>query len=337
MNLINIKGKKMSNRNDPFEFVGGEDIMVVPDDNREPLVENILYPMDYVLMAAEQKTGKTIFLQQLAMSMSCGKPFIGMFDIPKPLKVAYIATEGKLGDLRDRFSRMKASIEYNHNNMLLIRSKVKFNGDNSGEYLRWLVGKLEGMDFIPDVIIVDPIYNVIAGSLTSDDVINQFNDVIFRIINEFGCAVIVAHHLKKAQKDSDGKFFRRSDEDVFGSMFLSAAVDHVLRMERYNKGTAKDLVIKCDTQRSGNIIDKFRVHMVEPDPLYLKYMDICVETKNKIHKIMNSSSDGLFVGEIIDRSKLSKSTVSPILTLMVEEGTLEKFYIDRKMKYRRKA
>jgi hypothetical protein len=329
---VTIKGVIVARNNDPFEFIKGEDIFTIVGEGRVSLVENILHKKDYVLFSAEQKTGKTVFLQQLAMSMSVGKPFMDVFAVPKPLKVAYIATEGKLEDLQDRFIRMREKVDYDPDNLLLIKSKCKFNGKGAEAYMQFLVAYMEGLDFHPDVIIIDPIYNAIIGSLTNDDVVNQFNTCVFSLMNHFDCSVMAAHHLKKVLKDANGKEFSRSDNDVFGSMFLSAAVDHVFRLEKYKKGGPKDLILHCDTQRSGDIIEKFRMKMIEPNPLYLKYMDVNIENKNKLIKVIQSSSTGLSAPDIIERSKMSKSSVYPLLTLMTGDQ-LDKEYRDRKPYY----
>ena len=128
----------MDSKNSLFELVCGEDIFKVNDEDRMPLIEGIIYKKDYVLFVAEQKTGKTVCLQNMAMCLSSGTNFLGVFDIPKPIKVLYIATEGKINDIKDRFIRMRKKIKCDTNNLMLIKSRCKFNNPNAEEEINGL-------------------------------------------------------------------------------------------------------------------------------------------------------------------------------------------------------
>lgn len=310
---------------DPFELVHGESIFKLGEEERMPLIEGIIYRKDYVLFAAEQKTGKTVCLQHMALCLSAGKPFLGVFDVPKPVKVMYIATEGKLEEIKDRFIKMRKKVDCDPNNLLLVNSKIKFNTENSEEQLANMLEEIEALDFKPDIIIIDPIYSAITGSLVKDDVVNAFNSVMFSLIDRFGCAIMAAHHLKKAQKDKDGKYFSRNDDDTYGSMFLPAAVDHILRLERYKGSKSKlELIMTCDTQRSGDIVEKVRMKMVEPDPLYMEFVGNGTEHKNKIMKILQCEAGGLTYQEIMFRIKMKKSTLFNILSMLKRENLIYK-------------
>lgn len=316
---------------EPFELIHGENIFKLGDEERMPLIEGLVYRKDYVLFAAEQKTGKTVCLQNMALCLSAGKPFLGVFDVPKAAKVMYIATEGKLDEVKDRFIRMRKKIPCEPENLLLVNSKIKFNTESSEEQLANMLEQIELLNFKPDIIIIDPIYSAIVGSLVKDDVVNAFNSVMFSLIDRFGCAIIAAHHLKKAQKDKEGKYFARSDDDTYGSMFLPAAVDHILRLEKFKGSKSKlDLILTCDTQRSGDIVENIRMRMIEPDPLYMQFIGIHTEAKNKILKILQCSSGGLTYPELIERAKVKKSTLYPILSELLEDNMITK---QRKGKY----
>jgi len=316
---------------EPFEFVHGENIFKLSDEERMPLIEGIIYRKDYVLFAAEQKTGKTVCLQHMALCLSSGTTFLGVFDVPKAVKVMYIATEGKLDEIKGRFIKMRKKIPCNPENLLLVKSKIKFNTDQSEEQLSKMLEEIEAMDFKPDIIIIDPIYSAMSGSLIKDDVVNAFNTVMFSLIDRFDCAIMAAHHLKKAQKDKEGNYFARNDDDSYGSMFLSAAVDHILRLERYKGSKSKlELIMTCDTQRSGDIVEKVRMKMIEPDPLYMEFVGIHTENKNKILKMLQCSAGGLTYPELIERCKVKKSTLYPILAELIDEKSITK---QRKGKY----
>ena len=52
-----------------------------------PIVEKLIYEGDDIVIHADPKIGKSLFLQQLACCLSSGTTFLGEFNIPKPVIV----------------------------------------------------------------------------------------------------------------------------------------------------------------------------------------------------------------------------------------------------------
>jgi len=321
-------------QNKLYKIIKGDDILKVTDQVKVPLIEGMLFRKDYIMIVAEEKMGKTILSQQLAASLSSGTPFLGVFDIPKPCKVWYMATEGRPEDLQDRFIRINNKITINTNNISLIPTVFRFNTPEGLESLTSIIEELK--DDKPDVIIVDALYRAIKGSLKADEVVNDFHHVIGLMSSQLSCAVILVHHMTKPQKDHQGNKFQRSDKDMFGSAFLSAAVDHVFWLEKWHKGdNDKDRILKCDTQRSGDIVSNIRLRLKEPDPLYFEVVSTNFEDKTKVIKILENCPNGASMHDLEFKTRISRSKLYTIMgELMIDgAGDFKIVKIGSKIKY----
>lgn len=319
-----------------YDVVEGQDILTEDQENKDPIVEGLLYPEDYIMIVAEEKMGKTIISQQLTCNLSKGEPFLGVFDVPKPVKVWYFATEGKKRDLKDRFIRMNMAVEIDTAMVKLFPTRFRFNTSEGMASLREIVA--ERQDCLPDVIIIDALYRAVKGSIKDDQSVNEFHDVMGWLSKQCNnAAIILVHHMTKPQRGIDGQYFSRSDKDSFGSAFLAAAVDHILWIERWKKGEdddehCKDKVIRCDTQRGGNIPEALRIRLIEPKPLYFQVVSKHDEEKHKVISVLKAAKDGLCLNEILKRTKIKRSTAYIVIgeligdKMITKQGTKERIY-----------
>lgn len=309
-----------------YNRITGDKLFDTSIDPKEPIIEGMLFRQDYVTLIAEEKVGKTILAQQMAASLSSGTSFLGTYDIPKPMKVFYFATEGRSNDLKDRFIRINKKVKIDTNNLTLIPSFFKFNTVEGLKCLEEIISETEEENY-PDVIFIDSLYSGFSGSLKEDEDVNLFNNTVRQLIEKLKCAVIVVHHMKKNSKDDKGNYHKRSDKDSYGSAFLSAAVDHVFWLEKWrDKEFPKDRAFRCDTQRGGDIIDTTRLRLSEPDPLYFYQVSNNYKHKNQITKILTCSADGYSIDKLLSLAKdIKRSNMYTILKELQEEGVIEKY------------
>ena len=137
--------------------ISGKELFELSEDSNEPLVEGMLYRNDYIMLTAQAKVGKTIFMQQLTANMTSGQPFLGVFEIPKPLTVWYFATEGKADALKDRFIRINKKNPIDTERLLFFPTFFRFNTEIGVKCLEKIVN--ENLDKNPDVIIIDALYH----------------------------------------------------------------------------------------------------------------------------------------------------------------------------------
>ena len=212
--------EKTDNKLTLYKVITGDELLKVEDVEREPIIEGVMYPQDYILITAQQKRGKTILAQQLACALSSGTPFLGTFEVTRPVKVWYLATEGRIDSMKDRFIRMSKGVTIIPRNVLFIPTFFRFNTEEGRKSLLEL--QKDNFDDLPDVVIVDALYRAVKGSIKDDNIVNDFHHIITEFANISNAAIVVVHHLRKPSKDRDGKQFDQSDDDVFGSAFLTA-------------------------------------------------------------------------------------------------------------------
>jgi RecA-family ATPase len=228
-----------------------------------------------------------------------------------------------MGEIKGRFRRMSHGVRINPENVTLSPFKFRFNTPTGHAQLQDIINENRGN--YPDVIILDALYKAVKGSLKDDNVINDFNHQWASFASACGkCARIVVHHLTKKSKDADGKYFKRADSDSFGSAFLLADVDHVFRLEKWGDDPeTKERVLKCETQRSGQVIESLRLLLIEPDPLYFREISIHTEEKALLVKLFNKYPV-MTKEELLKHSKIKQSTLYKVLEGMIKDRTLDK-------------
>jgi archaellum biogenesis ATPase FlaH len=334
--MTRTKGiEKISQYKKLYKIIRGQEILTVDDENIEPIIEGILYPKDYTMIVAEEKMGKTIIAQQLNCNLTTGKPFLGSFNIIKPVKVWHFLTEGKENDIKDRYIRMSHGIDINVDNLTLIPTLFRFNTEDGIEALREIIE--EGKNNRPDVIIIDSLYPAIKGSLRDEEVVNDFHHIIRAMQNELNCAVILIHHFSKRSRTPDGKIIERSDKDSFGSAFFGAAVDHVIWLDKWaydgSEDKGNDKILKCDTQRSGKIFDSIRIRLNEPDPLYFEAVSKHLEERHRITEILKSSKNLILGADLMKRARVGRTVMFQVLKDLENSNNLIREGSDRNRKY----
>ena len=274
------------------------------------------------MIVAPAKMGKSILAQQLACSLTNGAPFLDTFEISKPVTVWYFATEGKDEDIKDRLIRMNKVIPINPDRFLLFCSAgLRFNTRPAQKIIKDLLEQYK--DRLPKVIIIDALYRAIKGSIKDDDTVNEFHHVVGKLADICDSAVVFVHHMKKPQRLMDGSFGDRSDNDAYGSAFLNAAVDHIYWMEQCTKNR-KDKILRCDTQRSGKIIEDLRLTLIEPDPLFFKIVSQHEEELHKIRNVLLKEFEGMDITKLMKKTNLKRSTLYTALKEMLDKGEVEK-------------
>lgn len=304
----------------PYEIITGDDLTKIKEDDTHPIIENIIYRGDYVFISAHKKVGKSIFAQQLACSLSTGKDFLDNFEVAKPCVVYYMPTEVKTWMIKQRFENIGNAVGINKDNIFLVPTFFKYNTPEGQLILKEIFSKIPKK---PDVLIIDALYKAVKGSLILDDVINTFHDSVDMILREFPeCAVIVIHHLKKPQKDDKGKEYDANDNDTFGSSFIGNGVEHMFRLEKSKKVNG-ELVLKCETQRSGTIIDDIRLKLVADDGiLYYQMISKYHEETVKINNVL-SESDSLTMNQIASFSDCGDTKARAVIKKMIKKGEVD--------------
>ena len=182
---------------------------------KDIIVENLMISNGVYLLVSHPKVGKSMFVQQLAFSLTTGEDFLG-FKV-NPSHVLYITTEGDINQLNDRFKLMKLKPNVNKLHIIDIDDIPDF-------YIRDIERDIHELTFNkePLFIIMDMFKDIKFD--TSYDLNNyqEINDVVFRKLKElcrkYNSTLLVTHHLNKR-------------DETMGSVGLNADVSGIIKLK----------------------------------------------------------------------------------------------------------
>ena len=189
---------------------------------KEWLVKGLLHSGDCWLIKAQKKVGKSLFGQIFAHSCSLGGSFLEYYPITRPLKVAYIFSEGAKCEWKNRAKRLSTLHPFSPHNFYWIDSGSRdLTDQNSQRELMQLI-KSAGVDF--ELIVWDCLYKFIVGQSMNDDAaVGAFNGFEERVRATFpGSASLIIHHdSEKVYTDGAGKkHASASTNNALGHTFI---------------------------------------------------------------------------------------------------------------------
>ncbi len=296
-----------------FRVYEKDNLLKLSEDKSKPIVQDFLYENDYAMLMAPPKIGKSILTLQLACALSSGENFLNILEVTKPVRVWYFSTEGKDEDTKHRLVRMSHKVKINVDYLKLICcSGIQFNTAVGREALARLYERYKSE--LPKVIIIDALYAAIKGSMTVDEIWTDFTATIRSFAEACDAAVIIVHHAKRPFKLKDGTTKDSGDDEIYGSAFLKASVDHLFYMGVIPH--TDHFFLKCDTQRSGNIIDTVELIRHVPDPLYWELTEYhesaLLSTKALLEEWKNKG--GISVTDMAKKEGIRIATIYSALT-----------------------
>ena len=301
----------------------GEDIMRLPCEPNDYLVENMLWKDNVCLVLAREKVGKTFFTSQMCYAMTVGKPFLGQFDVCKPLNILYIQAEGSMGDTKDRINNSmdNADIEWDPKRWRhIFVPAIHLNTDEGYNHIIEAMATDE--EFVPDVIVIDPLYQALKGSLSDELASRDFVTSVRRIMAKFHCAILLIHHEHRGKKNQMGDAVEEGDDSIMGSFVWKAFVNHVLRLTWDKKGTLRKM--NCTTQRNGNVVEKLDIDLVKPYGIFVipnsggsSGSEDVVFKNIEYNEITTCNS-------IMEQTGMAMSTVRKCFTRLMAKGLIER-------------
>lgn len=315
------------------KILTGTELMMLPSMPNDYIVDKLLWKDDIVILLAEEKVGKTILANQMALAMTCGQHFLGEYEIPEEQTVLYIQAEGSRYETKDRIRRMAQKVhweseKFNHMYPSSIALDTEFGYEQ-------LVSDIVDMELNPDVIFLDPLYMSMEGELSSDYKARKFCTNLRRMKEKFDCAIVIVHHKRRPTKDKNGRYSERSnDNEIMGSFVWKAFPSHILNLEEKKNGLR---ALSCETQRGGNVVKGMELELcgdpIQDDPLYFKvhgsvnhmpYIDQvkqCINTYGK---------KGACRKMVIEATGLSRSAVDKSFNYLLGKGVSEIEKVDPK-------
>lgn len=206
----------------PFVVRSLRDIRENPPDEAVFLVDQGLLPKGgRLLVTGAPKAGKSIFVENLALSIAAGIPFLRRFNIantnPTPgHRVLLLDRELSERSLFDRLNSLIAERPgyAAAEDKLLIDHKMQIRLDEP-EAATSLIGLIQANQ--AEVVILDTAYKFFSGDMESSRSVAKALASIDAAIMETGVSVILTHHHRKKSSQQNGKEQAPDPDQVVGS------------------------------------------------------------------------------------------------------------------------
>ena len=287
-----------------FGIYRGDEFLKMELKPRSFIIENMLRDKDTVLLVGDEKAGKSLLVLQMICSLTSMHPFLDKFGVLKQCKVSYLQLEGELGETQDRFKRLMKMMEITPELFqLLFLGPLNFENEQVSKNI---THQLKA--FSPDIVIIDPLYQAMSGSLSDDCSVRKFIGNVRILKDSLNCSLIIVHHTHKLRRDRDGFAISEDDEATYGSKFLKAYPDHTILFS-YDKGSGIR-TLTCSTQRSGDIEKSVRLRLVQPDPLYFEEIieDDLSNRELVFKELIFKNPLGLTADEVVSKLGVKKVT-----------------------------
>ncbi len=227
-----------------------------------PLIDGVLWEGDIIMLLGNEKAGKSILAMQMAFCLTTATPFLDKYVVPKQKLVLYIQAEGKRSEFVERMNCMDNTIPVD--NLRFFHIPKKFLPFDVDEYWESLIDCIREMPYPPHIIFIDPVYMCMSGDLINNKDARKFLSRVSQLSDMFNSTIVMVHHDSRPIKDRDHKAIERGDQGSYGSVFFRANVDHILYLKM---NADKSRLLTCETQRSGKIMEREELVLIQPDPL----------------------------------------------------------------------
>ena len=175
-----------------------------------------------LIIAGQPKVGKSFLLLEMAICLTSGTPFLGVFPIRNQVKVTLLQVELPTDILTNR---------------LIAASKIARDGALDRFYLLQTRGlrlnkesdllqlKQELAPIHPQVLLLDPLFMLYTGSYQFLDEVAEFFNNLDNLSSSLSLATVVVHHLRKPMRDRYGRIVEQSALDILGSIAFRGGVD----------------------------------------------------------------------------------------------------------------
>jgi len=263
-------------------IMSGEELLSIPFETNNYLIENFLWKNDIAIILAPEKAGKSFLSFQMAFALTCGEPFLGAYEVARPLNVLYIQAEGSMQETQDRVSRaiQQGGLSWDPKRWgHMFPPALSLDTDEGYEKLASDIQEYnETHNFKPEVIVIDPLYMAMEGDLSDNKAARMFCRNTRRLKDDLNCSFIIAHHQHRGKIDQNGNPIDEGDNAIMGSFVWKAFATHVLRVF-YNK-KEETRTVTCDTQRNAQVEKRIVLKLIEEPALML--IPVGHKTNNKV-------------------------------------------------------
>ena len=321
-------------------FMTARELLREYKNMKEPLIDGLLRREEVMNIVAAPKMGKSWLVMQLALSLACGRPWLGR-ECGKS-HVLLIDNELHKETISSRLHRVASAMGISDDDEMLDGLVIfsQRGGDKNLNSLQDWLKEYNGPGF--DVIIIDALYKALPKDTdeNSNGQITSIYNTLDRRAQETNAAIILVHHTSK------GNQANKSVTDIgSGAGAQSRAPDTHLTLRQHN---TKGIVSVYCCVRSFPPIEPFCLRRdennlwclaLEEDPGNLEGKDAASPGQNgkrqmTVEEVTATIADNLdelnlpmgkvqLVETIRDNTGASKAKVESALEQICEQGLLE--------------
>ena len=298
----------------------------------KPIIEQLLWEKDTIVLLGKEKTGKSIFCLQMACCLTTGEPLLDTFPICTPRTVLYIQVEGKRYETQQRLKNMMLGTACDLDRFIHIYYKGMALDTNEGyDHLNsWVDETCKEIKLKPDVIIIDPLYMSIQGDLSDAKSSQAWIKNVRGFADHHDAALIVVHHAHRPFRTREGDVVNEGDDSIYGSFVWKAFADHILLLSKKKS----NYTLSCSTQRSSNVIPTIEFKLLSPSPLLFVVEDGDATTRSiAVHNILMDNPLGLSAEQLITMTNYGRATIYRSLRVLQSGGVVQKIDKSRPILY----
>jgi hypothetical protein len=210
----------LNKRPNEYKVASLAEITASPPEEAVFLIDQGILPRSgRLLIAGKAKVGKSLLVDNLALSLAAGIPFLGRFPVDHPTRVLLLDRElskwslfKRLHDLIDYRPGYRAAMD----NLLVDHDHlIRLDQKNAFEVLQALVEQNGA-----EVVILDTAYKFLAGDVESSSALMKAFEVLDKLIHTTDVAVVMTHHLRKGMAARGKENTDVADPDAVAGSFL---------------------------------------------------------------------------------------------------------------------
>lgn len=164
-------------------------------------------------------THNSILIENLALSLTAGMPFLKRFEIDHPTRTLLLDRELSKRSLFERLSALyeaQPGMRAGRENLLIDHDNlIRLDQPNAKETLARLIATNGA-----EVCILDTAYKFFTGDVEKSSTLMQAFGVLDAVIAETGCAFVLTHHRRKTSNEKGRQQTGEADPDSVAGSFL---------------------------------------------------------------------------------------------------------------------
>lgn len=278
------------------------------------IVENLLYERDVVCVSAKPGIGKSILALQLMACLSSGTPFLETFKVPAPCNVLYIQTEGDRTETVERLDLISKTIPVDYSR--LVHLNLPGARFNIAAEMDQLIAMLKGTRILFHVIIIDPLYTTVQGSMNKDEVVTDWIRNVRKLKGALDVAIWVNGHDNKDVYTQDGGIIDKGSRHIYGSTYWSAFFNHNYHLKSFDGHYILDL----GKERTDKMVDRVRMQLLNTNTLVFTPYDPQMTENDMKVAVLLKTTGALPVKKIVELTTVPQASVYRALRGLLETG-----------------